>query len=499
MRHLLRPEAGFFLLVWVGVLVGFRERAFLDPGSLWHVRVGEIILADGFPRTDPFTFPFAGRPWVPQQWAAEVVMAGVHRAAGLDGLLLALATLVAAVYTFVFARAVRAGVGWPLAGLMVGGALVVGGFHFCARPHMATVALLAWTMAVVVDWDRGRCGPWRLAGLIPLFVLWTNLHGGVLAGVLTLGLGVWGRGPDGATAKRGFTALVSVTCALTPFVNPFGLDLLDTWRRIMLSAELPRLVHEHMPLDPATPAGLAVLGLGAFYLFALAGTLPARPRLPWLIPLVWLALSLKGIRHGPLFAVTAAVALADLWPHTIWHRMLKEHGDGTLAAEPDAHPRRAWVLGPVLAVTAAAGLLLAGHGRGWARLDPDVVPTDLTAEMTAYAASVPPGTPVFNDANLGGYLITHTPTLKVFMDDRFELCGDAWLRRYADAMTGSPADAGAAFERWAAEYGFTRALVVTAGEGEERPPLEQYLSAASDRWREVARGRRAAVFDRVRP
>ena len=46
----------------------------------------------------------------------------------------------------------------------------------------------------VVDYERGRCTEWRLAWLIPLYVLWTNLHGGVLGGTMTLGLAVAGWG-----------------------------------------------------------------------------------------------------------------------------------------------------------------------------------------------------------------------------------------------------------------------------------------------------------------
>lgn len=295
-------------------------------------------------------------------------------------------------------------------------------------------------------------------------------------------------------------------CALTPFVNPFGLELLRTWGRIVGSGVLPKVVDEHMPLDPAMPNGQAVLGYGLFYLALLAGTFPARPRVTWLIPLVWLALAVKGIRHGPLFAVTAAVAVADLWPHTVWHRLLKQHGDGSLARDPDPSPRP-WVrpmLVPAAAVLLALGLQVGRvHvpvvGAGWARLDPEVVPTDLTADLSAYAAAVPPGTPIFNDANLGGYLIYHQPTLKVFMDDRFELYGDDWVRAYADALAAPPDEAGRVFEGWAADYGFEKAVVVVTRPDGETPPLVQYLTAHPERWREVARGRRAAVFDRVKP
>jgi len=520
-RRLLRPEAAFFLAVLLLLLVAFRERGFYDPGALWHVKVGELVLDHGFPTTDPFTYTFAGRTWIPQQWGAEVLMALAHRAGGLDAMLLGFAALVATLYTLIFRRALQSGMGPMLAALLVGAALVVGAFHYFVRPHMATIALLGWTMMCVVDYERGRCTTWRLAGLIPLFVLWTNLHGGVLGGTMTLGLAVagWGvlfllnrvkaRGRPSPgfetpiTSWRTAWLLVAIVaaCGLTPFVNPFGMEMLNTWRRIVGSKVLPEVVNEHMPLDPSSPLGLTVIGFGVLYLALLAGTLPRMPRVSWLVPLAWLVLSFKGIRQGPLFAITAAVAVADLWPHTVWHRLLVKYGDGSLAHAPEGRPGWAWAAIPAAVVLLIATLQLTGVeapvvGRGWARLDPDFIPVELADEMRAYAAAVPPGTPVFNDANLGGFLIYHTPTLKIFMDDRCELYGDDWIRTYADTLGLPPAELGPVFEGWAGRYGFRRAIVMTDPAGVDKPPIERYLMGSGG-WREVARGKRAVVFDRV--
>ena len=537
MKRLLRPETAFFLIVWLVCLVAYRERGFYDPGALWHVKVGELILDRGPPHTDPFTYTFEGRTWIPQQWGAEVLMALAHRLGGLDTMLLGFATLVATLFTLIFRRATRSGMGPLLAGLVVGGALFVGAFHYFVRPHMFTIALLGWTMMCVVDFERGRCSAWRLVGLIPLYVAWTNLHGGVLGGTLTLGLAVagwvavfavdrWraggrespggGEGQNPGSPVRSWRTawlLVGIVaaCGLTPFVNPFGLEMLRTWQRIVGSKVLPEVVHEHMPLDPGSPLGLAVLGLGAVYLLLLAGTLPGRPRASWLVPLAWLVLSFKGIRQGPLFAITAAVAMVDLWPHTVWYRLLRKHGDGSLARDPDpdggvAATRSgapAWALVPALAVLVAFTLQVNRVpvpvvGSGWARLDPKFIPTDLTDEVRAYAAAVPPGTRIFNDANLGGYLIYHAPSLKIFMDDRCELYGDDWMRAYTDALGLPPEQLGPVFEAWADHYQFRRALVMTEPADREKPPLERYLLGAPQRWREVARGQRAVMFERVR-
>jgi hypothetical protein len=528
MNRLFRPETVFFLLTWLGLMVAFRDRGFYDPGALWHVKVGEIILDRGIPQTDPFSYTFEGRRWVPQQWGAEVLMALAHRAGGLDAMLLGFAAGVALLYALIFRRAVQGGMGPLLAGVIVGGVLFVGAFHYFVRPHMFTIAFLGWTMMCVVDYERGRCGEWRLAGLIPLYVLWVNLHGGVLGGTMTLGLAVagWGlmfvlRGsaPPDAGASRspirsGRTAVVLAAivaaCGLTPFVNPHGLEMIRIWQRIVGSKVLPEVVNEHMPLDPGSPLGLTVIALGAFYLVLLAGARPGAVRVSWLIPLVWFGLSFKGIRQGPLFAVCAAVAIADLWKHTLWHRLLVRYGDGSTAWDADDSARAAKRSGPLwagfvvpaLAVALAFGLQVARVdvpviGRGWARLDPDFIPSDLTPEVTEYAASVPTGTPIFNDANLGGYLIYHTPTLKIFMDDRCELYGDDWIKSYSDTLGLPPNELGVVFETWAAEYKFERAIVMTNPPERDKPSIELYLSG-SPHWHEVARGRRAVMFERVR-
>ncbi|MFO0805273.1 MAG: hypothetical protein U0791_19390 [Gemmataceae bacterium] len=521
LKRFFRPETAFFLAVWLILLIAFRERGFYDPGALWHIRVGDLIQERGFPQHDPFTYTFEGHIWIPQQWGAEVLMSAAHRIGGFDTMLLGFAALVAGLFTMIYRRASQSGMGPLLAAILVGGSLSVGAFHYFVRPHMFTIALMGWTMMCVVDYERGRVGVWRIVGLIPLFVIWTNLHGGVLGGTLTLGAAVAGWGliflanrywkpidvPTPIANWRSAWLLVGIVaaCGLTPFVNPFGLELLNTWQRIVGSRVLQYIVNEHMPLDPSTPLGMTVVGFGIFYLVMLGGVFPKLPRVSWLVPLIWLALSFKGIRQAPLFAITAAVSLVDLWPHTVWHRLLVKYGDGSLARAPSGTPNRSasWAAIPAIAVFASF-LLHVNHvpvpvvGAGWARLDDDFIPVELTAEMQAYAASRPPGTRIFNDANLGGYLIYHTPSLKIFMDDRCELYGDEAIAYYSETMGLPPEQLGPRFEEWSNRLKFERAIVMIDPTGESKPPIEQYLSGRPGEWREVARAKRAAIYERVK-
>jgi hypothetical protein len=502
-----RPETGFFLAVWFVFLVQFRERAFFDPGALWHTVVGEKILTGGFMTTDPFTYTHPGRTWIPQQWGGEVLMALAHRIGGFDTMLLGLVTLIAGLFTWLFARLRQAGMHWCFAGVLTAGYLFVGSFHFFARPHMATIVFLAYTMATLVDYDRGRAGLARLAGLIPIYILWTNIHGGVLGGTMSFGVALAGWGllflakRDGPIQswRTAFTiAGILASCALTPFDNPFGMEMINTWQRIVGSTVMPEYIGEHKPLNLAEPVD-QLLGMAALiYTVLFLGTLPTIKkefRATWLVPLVWMLLTFKGIRQGPLFAVTALVVLADFWPHTIWHTMLKKYGDSLVYGGEVSLKPTTWAI-PALAVSVAVALQLMAVpvpviGSGWVQMPQQFVPTDITDTIRKELADHGPKARVFNDCNLGGYMIYYHRDQPIYMDDRFELYGDAWTLSYVQMALEHP-------ERIEAEcdkYGCTHALVAVEP---TPPPLDAYLSQ-SKRWQEVSRGKGAVLYRRIQP
>src|SRR5262249_27908808 len=175
----------------------------------------------------------------------------------------------------------------------------------------------------------------HLFWFVPVFVLWTNIHGGVLGGVAMVGASVAGWGlawllgrETPITSARQFLYLgvLFLACATCIFVNPYGLELPRVWLSLMSSPLLPRLVDEHAPLLSSGSSAGPVVAFGLVYLAALVGVLPRWRRVTWLLPLFWFALSWSRIRYGPLFAVTAVIALADLFPHIRWVKWLAEKG-----------------------------------------------------------------------------------------------------------------------------------------------------------------------------
>jgi hypothetical protein len=74
-RRFWQAETGVFLGIWLILMIVGRSRLFRDPGTLWHIVVGQQILSSGSPiRADPFSFTHGGAPWISRQWLSEVVM-----------------------------------------------------------------------------------------------------------------------------------------------------------------------------------------------------------------------------------------------------------------------------------------------------------------------------------------------------------------------------------------------------------------------------------------
>ena len=485
-----------FLLTWLLLMVFGRSAMLRDPGSFWHVAAGEKMLSAGqLFREDPFSFTFAGRTWVDDQWLAECGMAVVHRLAGWDGLLLVTATLLAGIYTWIAARLLRGGLHLLPTGLLLALVILLGSSQFHVRPLVLTIGLLGVTFAWLIDVETGVKRISQLWWLAPLFVVWTNMHGGVLGGLGTVGfcaggwcvaaIGQHRASPAGAFRRvLGLTALV-MALAATTLINPYGLALPLEWLET-LAMPLAKLIEEHAPLRLTEPIGWATMTLAVGYLAVLVGTFPRRPRVVWLLPLAWLAFTLLRVRNAPLFGVTAAIALADMLPHSRVGRWLARRD---MFGLPGPAVGRRWIVFP-LAVVAASALLQVADlrvpvvGRGWVRFDSACWPVEMLPKLDELNRSSVEGTPLFNDLNQGGFLMYHTPRLRVFIDDRCSLYGTAFLTAYDRARRVNPAEIG----RWQQRYGFRHALVTTGG------PFDRYL-ADDPQWVVLCRAPAATLYE----
>ena len=280
-----------------------------DPGVGWHLASGEWIVAHlKIPRMDPFLA--VARPWVCDQWLADVIFyfvaersGGVRDASGLANL----SALLFAIYLFTFFGVLTASIGGAsLADCGVGRIGQAGGVFFAA-----TAALLHCIMRPVIfgfllfaltQFCLKRCSRWRTPMLIAIFLLWANMHPSFILGLLLVWIYL------GQTLTPWIVTLV--TC-----LNPNGLNLHASILELGQSAYFMRLNTEWLP---AASGGIEeAIFLLAIMLIACAEVLHRRAATDTLSSVIELVLVtifaaafLRSIRFLPFFGLVAAAPLA---------------------------------------------------------------------------------------------------------------------------------------------------------------------------------------------
>jgi hypothetical protein len=250
LRWLVPSIADLLFVTLLGLLVftTLSVRLLGDAGIGWHIRTGQLILAThAIPRADPFS-TMAGQPWFAWEWLYDLAVGWLESVAGLNGVVLFTALMIALVFAWTFRMLVRRGTNVLVALVLVLLAASASMIHFLARPHVVSwLFTVAWfwilesseRMCAGADSDKPRPGlVWLLP---PLMLIWVNVHGGFLVGFALLGIywvdAVWqwfrlkeDRFDDALRKIRAgrrvrALTLTGVLSALATLVNPYGFKL----------------------------------------------------------------------------------------------------------------------------------------------------------------------------------------------------------------------------------------------------------------------------------
>lgn len=194
-----------------------------DSDTGWHIRTSHWILDHRqFLYTDPFSFTRPGHLWFAWEWGTGVIFAGFHQLGGLAMVSLASGLLILAAMLVLLRWMIWRGssilVAFPLLLLAVSGSSL----HFLARPHIFSILFFVIPLWLF-DYDRRHPSP-RIWLLVPLTLLWVNIHGAwpilLVLGGTHLAASVLYRDGSALRLLRVLTA-----CSAISFVNPYGWHL----------------------------------------------------------------------------------------------------------------------------------------------------------------------------------------------------------------------------------------------------------------------------------
>ncbi len=475
---------------------------FADPGTLWHIQTGQIIVDSGaVPRADSYSYTHFGQPWVETQWGADVLLYGLYSVGGYTLIMIATVALLVGLFRWVYRTHVDAG-GWPAVGMIVTllAALAASG-HFLARPLLATtigVPLCYWWAS---QYARGKLASRRVWWLVPVAIVGCNLHPGMLGGIVTVGLvgtiltaqGLFLRESlrRREHIRRGIVLIaVGIGMGIGSLINPYGIAWHGWVTRLMGSAVLGQHIQEwQAPAWGDVDTRVTVLLL----VLAATGVVVRRRGVSLAeagVLLFWLFEASRSYRHMPLVVIMLALQMARIFGDSTrtWRppKLLAERLPLFSPAIRDRErntPGGAVSVGLVIVLT---GLCLAGVRLPALGLGTAGPPTErYSMGSIAHLRHHPPAGRVFNDINFCGLLIRELPSVPVFIDDRYGLHGVAFVERYIEVMRDPQCGAAELFD----EYRIDTVIVQSAA------PLCGWLAERSG-WRQTYRDQVATVFRR---
>jgi hypothetical protein len=439
----------------------------------YHVKAGQLMVAErALPRTDVLAWTTAGRPWLDQNWGAQLVLYGIWRLGGFPLLTVVNALLAVAAWGLVTAACRRRTANPQL----IAGAILLGYATavatFSARPQMFSLLLFATELYLL---EVARTRP-RVALAIPLLMpLWANLHGAFAVGigllVIEVAAAAWRRDRPGILHYL----LVTVASIAGLLVNPWGVRVLGYALSLPINRGVSGMISEWAPTSVRHLPGIVLLLAIGVLVVALVRS-PAPERVPeQLLRMALLGgLAFWAVRGVAWFGLALPVALCAL---------AREHPPRPVAADR--------------AVPVLNGLMLAALAVALVAAAPPVQRTllhhrsDLAAAPVATAdwlAANPQQGRMFNYQPWGSYLeLRLGPRTQVGFDSRVELPpADRW-DRYLAVVAGRW-DTERLLDRWGVDH------VVTSRQA--TPALIELLEA-SGRWRLVFSADDQRVYRRV--
>jgi hypothetical protein len=488
-------------MIWITLFLGLclsGARIVLisaDSDPALHRRLGEWMLQHrAIMHEDGALHTYQG-PFVSMEWLSDVLFAVAGRVGGWNGIVLIAATVIATCFWLLHRQLLADGCDAVLTTLLVLVAIFTCSMHWLARPLVFThllILVFAWQLR---GFRQGRVSARQLFLLLPpLMVLWVNLHGGFVLGLMLLAMyavgatfNAWRQAASWNTSR--VLTILLLACGAASLVNPNSWKLHLHIVNFLRSPELSSVTTEF-----ASP-NFHTVGMHGFLLllFLMAtALLIIRPQLDATDVLLmggWGYFALLSARNVPIFALIVTPLLAQ-WINGYlranelarWCRRYREWATCVILKTGTASI--ALVIAAVVCMTLVVAKPSLAGGEPVLATDypPDHYPTDVVDYLRVHPDRI--HGEMFNLFIWSGYLEFASPEHKPFVDSRNDFYGVDLTREFRKANEPKPG--------W--EDVFTKYRVGWTMLPAQHP-LNQILKLRPD-WQLVFSNRQALVYSR---
>ena len=424
-----------FLTIFLFLSISGSKMLLGDGDTGYHIRAGEYILKTfSVPHSDIFSYLTPALPWTAHEWLSEIVMALIHRATGLSGVAIFFAAIIASVYFLLF-KIVRSYKGNILVSLFIMLLVILSSqIHWLARPHIFSLLIIVlwyYLLDLYEYSDRNY-----LYLMPPLMLLWVNLHGGFIIGLVLNGIYLIGNvirtfssaGEEKVYYRQKIRTLllITVACFFVTVINPHGYHILLFPFRLTSNKFIMDHIIEFISPNFHDP----MLFFKYFLLFMIITFAISKKRLniiEHMLTVLFTYMSLYSVRYIPLFSIIMAIILVKQTDSVVDQSdskimaFIKRRAERIDSVDVAARGHL-WLFAAVL--LAAIGLM---NGKLVHRFNEETMPV---AAVEFLQKEHIPGN-MFNNDEFGDYIIYAAwPEYKVFFDGRSDMYGAERIKEY---------------------------------------------------------------------
>ena len=201
----------------------------------WHMATGKFILANKYvPDTDVFGFVTEGMPWIPFEWLWDITAYLIFSFGNFIGLYIFTYILVILIFYLLYSVLKKFRINTATAVLFLFVIALGIKYRIGIKPQMFTYLFFVLVLKLITDYKYFSSNIKRLYIIPVIFLIWANVHMGVIAGILLWGIffisELWTFknknkiNPDNflvPTAKSLYTeTIVTVLAVIAMIINP---------------------------------------------------------------------------------------------------------------------------------------------------------------------------------------------------------------------------------------------------------------------------------------
>ncbi|MCY0880439.1 MAG: hypothetical protein OWS74_00435 [Firmicutes bacterium] len=183
-QNVSRLTAASFLLIALALTWSQAIHAGLSGDVWWQWAAGRYMLHHHeILNENIFSYTLYHKPWMTEEWGFEVILAAAVATIGPVAFWLISAGVVSLALLAEYWRLVRRQMSWPLAALLTLATAISLTDFVKDRPQVFSYLFLVLLFIVI---ESARQTPRQIWWIVPLMMVWTNIHGSFLLGFVVL-------------------------------------------------------------------------------------------------------------------------------------------------------------------------------------------------------------------------------------------------------------------------------------------------------------------------